>query len=166
METRPKLNLEPSKLDSLLASASMFVWIIMLCLTIYVLFKLPDTIPTHFNASGEPNDFGGKETILVLPFLATLVYWSLNILNKYPQFFNFSVTITPENAERQYTLATRMIRFLQLGLLIIFTFIILFTYLTAIKLTNGLGIWFLPIILALINIPIVITLIQSFKKQS
>jgi hypothetical protein len=100
-----------------------------------------------------------------LPILASLLYFGLTKLNQYPQSFNYIGTITVENAEKQYTIASRMLRFLKIALLLIFSHIILFTYLTTIGLTNGLGVVFLPFTLGIALIPIIFYIRQSIKSN-
>jgi uncharacterized membrane protein len=66
---------------------------------------LPETIPMHFNAAGQVNGWGPKESILAVPCVAIFVFLLLTIASRYPQYFNFPWRITEENAERQYRLA-------------------------------------------------------------
>jgi uncharacterized membrane protein len=163
METRPKIQIKLSKLDKSLKLLSTIVLVVMFCLAVFVYLKSPNIIPSHFNASGKPDDFSDKSVIFILLFIGIFIYFGFNQLVKFPHIFNYPVSITKNNAERQYELATRMIRFLQLAMLITFTVIILMTYLINIGISNGLGTWFLPLFLFVINIPVIITLIQSFK---
>jgi uncharacterized membrane protein len=163
METRPKIQIKLSKLDKSLKLLSTIVLVVMFCLAVFVYLKSPNIIPSHFNASGKPDDFSDKSVIFILLFIEIFIYFGFNQLVKFPHIFNYPVSITKNNAERQYELATRMIRFLQLAMLITFTVIILMTYLINIGISNGLGTWFLPLFLFVINIPVIITLIQSFK---
>ncbi len=164
MENRPKVNVSLSPLDKILESVGKLLIIIIWGLTLFVYFKLPTIIPTHFNAAGQPDGHGNKLTILILPIIATLLYFGLSKLNQFPQSFNYITTITEENAEKQFTIATRMLRILKISLLIIFSHIILFTYLTTIGITNGLGVGFLPFTLGLALIPIIFYIRQSFKS--
>ena len=166
METRPKIKLSLSPLDNKLELTSKVFLVVMWGLTLYTFLKLPTTIPTHFNASGQVDDYGNKLTLLILPILATIIYFGLTQLNKYPHIFNYMTKITEDNAQKQYTNATRMLRFLKLAILVIFSLIILFTYLTTNRATNGLGFWFLPLAVGLLLIPTIISIIQSFKSKN
>jgi uncharacterized membrane protein len=165
MEDRSTIKPGLSQIDKSLESISLVLLLIMLGLTVYSFIKSPAIVPSHFNASGHPDHYGNRTTILFLPILGIVLYLGLTWINKYPHLFNYIVTITRDNAERQYTLATRMIRFLKLVILIIVTLVILFTYLTAAGITNGLGTWFLPFVLVLTLIPTIILLTQSFKNR-
>jgi len=136
----------------------------MWVLTVYIFLKLPSTIPTHFNFSGQVDDYGNKHSFLILPILATIIYFGLTQLSKYPQIFNYLTKITDENASKQYTDSTRLLRFLKVIIVLTFSLIILFTYLTTIGVTNGLGSWFLPMMFGLFLIPTIISITQSLKK--
>jgi uncharacterized membrane protein len=166
METRPQIKLTSSKLDNLLELFGRLFVASMWLLTIYVFFKLPKVIPIHFGASGQPDRYGDKLILLSLPIIATILYFSLTWLIKYPHIFNYSTKITEANAEKQYSIATRMLRFIKISILIIFSLIILFVYLTTIGATNGLGIWYLPLTLCLILIPTIVSISESFKKKN
>ena len=166
METRPKINVSLSPLDKILESTGKLLIIIIWGLTLFVFLKLPTVIPTHFNASGQPDGFGNKLTILILPIIATLVYFGLTKLNQHPHTFNYISSITEDNAEKQYTIATRMLRVLKIALLIVFSHIILFTYFTTKGITNGLGIWFLPLILSIVLIPIIFYIFKLYKTKN
>ena len=166
METRPKIKLVLTPLDNKLELISKVFLVVMWGLTVYTFLKLPAIIPIHFNASGQVDNHGNKQTLLILPILATIIYFVLTQLNKYPHIFNYMTKITEDNAQKQYTIATRMLRFLKLAILVIFSLIILFTYLTTIRVTNGLGIWFLPLTFGLLLVPTIIGISQSFKKKN
>lgn len=166
MEIKPKIKLNLSALDHKLELTAKIFLFVMWGLTLYTFLKLPATIPVHFNASGQADNYGNKLTLLLLPILATIIYLGLTKLNKYPHIFNYVTKITEDNAQRQYAIATRMMRFLKLAILIIFSAIILFTYLTTIGVTNGLGIWFLPLTFGLLLVPVIISITQSLKKSN
>ena len=164
MEARPKIKLNLSQLDHRLELAAKIFLVVLWGLTVYTFFKLPATIPVHFNASGQADSYGNKLTLLILPVLATIIYFGLTQLNKYPHIFNYMTKITEDNAQRQYGIATRMLRFLKLAILIIFSAIILFTYLTTTGIANGLGVWFLPVTFVLLLVPTIVSISQSLKK--
>ena len=71
---------------------------------------LPDEIPIHFDMKGEPNNYGGRQTILILPIISFLLYVGMFLLNKVPHVFNYLVEITEENVYKQYKLATKLMR--------------------------------------------------------
>ncbi len=165
MEKRPKIKPEPTALDRLLEMAGYamlaFIWIV----TLYFYRKLPETIPTHFNATGTADDYGSKSSVFLLPVLGTVLFIGISILNRFPHIFNYPVKITPENALRQYTMATRMIRVLKLSVLIVFTLITWLTGHAAINQTGSIGAWLMPVILGLVFIPTGIFIYKAFQAR-
>ena len=163
MSERPKLKLELTTFDKTLEilgwTSILAIWV----LTISNYSNLPDTIPIHYNGAGQADGFGGKGNILTLPLIATVLFIGLTILNKFPHVFNYPTNITADNALRQYTNATRMIRYLKLIIVVIFGLIAFKTIQNANGQADGLGIWFLPMTLGLIFIPLIYFLVKSFK---
>ena len=162
---RPKIKLIPTTVDKL---AELLGWIMLLAiwgLTITHYSTLPDTIPTHFNGAGEPDGFGSKASIIGLPFIATLLFIGLTVLNRYPHIFNYPSPVTQNNALRLYTLATRMLRYLKLVLVLVFGGIEFMTIQNATGKAAGLGVWFLPLTLVLIFFPLIYFVIKSIQKN-
>lgn len=142
-------------------------WVILAVVWGFVSYSyssMPDTIPTHFNASGRPDGFGSKISIFLLPAIATVFYVGLTILNKYPHFFNYPREVTSENAMVLYRRATALIRYLKLGLVLLFGFI---TYKT-IRISSGsekdIGSWVLPVVL-LLSLSFIVYTIRAFTKN-
>ena len=166
METeRPKITLIPTTADKLV---ELLGWLILLTLwgwTFTHYSALPDTIPTHFNAAGEADGFGSKASIIGLPVIATLLFIGLTVLNRYPHIFNYPAAITQDNALRLYTLATRMLRYLKLVLVLVFGRIEFMTIQHATGKGAGLGVWFLPLTLVLIFIPLIYFVIKSLQAN-
>ncbi len=163
---RPRIQLIPTGLDKMLDSAGAILLAALWVITIYAFVKMPDIIPTHYNGAGTVDDYGSKITILILPVITTIIFFGLTWLNKYPHIFNYPTEINEDNAERMYTLATRMLRFLKLAIIIIFTEIVVSTFLITQGTIKKLGVWILPIELSIIAIPIIIVFIKSGKKGS
>lgn len=165
MEPRPKIKLTLSPLDKKLQTASILLLVIMWALSVYAYLRSPEIIPTHFDSTGRADDFGSKNTYLILAGVATIIYFGMTQLNKIPHKFNYLVKITLDNAEQQYILATRLFRFLIVAILLIFTLIILLTFLTTTGKINGPGSWFLPLSFALFLVPIFIWMGNSAKRR-
>lgn len=126
---------------------------------------LPETITTHFGGGGEPDGFGSKVTILGLPVVSTVLYLLLTLFCRYPHKMNYSVTITAENAERQYRIMTRMIRVLKVFVLLIFWVLDYKTVQIALGWPDILGKWFLFLLFALLFAPLFYFLIQLSKNS-
>ncbi len=164
-EERPKLKIQLTTTDQIF---ELLGWGVLLALWVWTgtsYSSLPDSIPTHFNAAGEADGFGKKASIIGLPLIATLLYIGLTLLNRYPHIFNFPTPITPDNALSQYTNATRMIRYLKLILVLVFAGISFQTTQQAKGTGEGLGLWFLPLTLVLVFMPLVYFVVKSFRTN-
>lgn len=162
--TRPKINLPTDGFDRAIQLIGGVLLILLIIHPLYHFMALPDSIPVHFNASGEPDRFGSKYTIWFMPILGIVLYIGLSIVTRYPHTYNYVVRITEENAKRQYFLATKLMRILNLQVVLIFFYINYGMIQTALGQSNGLGSLVFPII----TVPILGTLIwylyQSLKK--
>jgi uncharacterized membrane protein len=160
MGERPKLKLEPTKIDKTVEIMGWLLICAVWTLVINTYKSLPDIIPTHYNGAGLADGFGDKSMIFTLPLVATVLFVGLTILNKFPHIFNYPGDITKDNALRQYTNATRLIRYLKVIIVVIFGLISYQTINHANGQTEGLGLWFLPLTLGLIFIPTIYFLIK------
>ena len=165
MTQRPRLKLELTQADKTVEIIGWLLIFAVWSLTIINYQSLPDIIPTHYNGAGVADGFGDKWMILTLPLVATVLFVGLTILNKFPHIFNYPTEITAENALRQYTIATRLLRYLKVIIIVIFGLIAFQTIRHANGQTEGLGIWFLPLTIGLIFIPLIYFLIKSTKTK-
>jgi len=141
----------------------LLTWLWVLVFMIYS--SLPEIIPTHFNASGIADAHGSKSSIFILPIVGSAVFLLLTLINFFQQTFNYAVTITPENLERQQRNATRLIRSLKCVLL---TIVITLAYYTSKGATEGTVSsmsWVIPILIGLILSCIGYYLYKSFKMK-
>ncbi|MEI7828999.1 MAG: DUF1648 domain-containing protein [Prolixibacteraceae bacterium] len=165
MEERPKIKIKPTPFDKVLELFGLLSLALLWAITLINYAKLPDTIAVHFNAAGLPDSFGSKITLLILPILGTIIFLGLTVLIRFTYLFNYPTRITTENAESQYRIAARLIRYLKFALVLVFTFIVFKTIQTAEGKSDGLGFWFLPLTLGIIFVPLGYITIQSFKQK-
>jgi uncharacterized membrane protein len=163
--TRPKIRIELTTTDKAVEILGWFALLTIWVLTITSYSNLPDTMQIHYNGAGKADGFGSKINILMLPFIATILFVGMTIANKFPHVFNYPVKITEENAFRQYTNATRMMRFLKLILVVLFGLIAFKTIQSASGNSPGHGVWFLPLTMGLIFIPLTYFIIKSLKTK-
>ncbi len=166
MESRPDIQPGFTGIDRLLETVA-WLCIVALWLVVILFYEsLPEVIPTHFNAAGEVDDTGDKIVLLLMPVIGTLLFLGLTILSRYPRIFNFPVEINAENAFRQYTNAVRMLRYLKGMVALIFLWITAAVILKAGGQTSGgIGAWSLPLMLALILIPILYFVIKAIRQR-
>ena len=165
LQQRPRIQPVLSRTDIALEKTGIVLLLTMCCFALYGYMHLPVIIPVHFNAMGKADDYGHKATFLLLPAISALLYWGLTALNKYPHIFNYWVTITDENALYQYTIATRMIRYIKIIILFIFSVIMIFIYLATIGKANGLSRWFLPASIGLLLLPLLYAFVNRKDKS-
>ena len=165
MNDRPRIGIGLTTGDKILEIAGWVLVIFIWAMTILKYPSLPESIPMHFNASGQVDGYGGRGTILLLPVLSAILFGGLTILNKYPHIFNYPVPVTDENAERQYRYATRLIRYIKLILVLIFLCIEFQTIQTASGKSAGLWHWFLPVTMVLVFVPIVFFIFKAVRSK-
>lgn len=164
MGTRPKLKPELTLGDKFIELtgwlALVFLWII----TVFHYNSLPETIPTHFNAAGQTNAYGTKSTLFILPIIGTILFFGMSALSRFPHKFNYPVKITPENAIKQYTMATRLIRVLKLSTMILFTLIIWAMKQSALTGSDTLSVWLIIIVIMLEIVPTTYYIVKSIRS--
>lgn len=162
---RPRLDLEWNYLDYVLEAIAFTAAMSTPLIVLSYYPDLPETIAIHFNGLGEPDGWGGKGFLWLLPVLGLGIYALMTWLNQYPHTFNYPVKITEANAEWQYTLATRTIRFLKSIICLSFGLITWFMIQTATGAAQGLPAWLMILLLGGTLIPVFVLLFASTKKS-
>lgn len=165
MNKRPRIKPELNSIDKMLELAGLLM---LMGFSIYLLANysvLPETIPTHFNAAGEADGFGNKSSIFMLLAIATVFYIVLSVLNRYPHIYNYPIRITSENALRQYSHATRLIRWQKLGLILVFAAIGFQTIQISSGKADSLNYWFLPLSLAFLFVPLLVSIFRMVNDK-
>lgn len=88
--------------------------LVLIAITIWGFLAAPAIVPTHFNAPGQPDNYGGKASLILLPIIGIVLFILIAVLARYPHTYNFPWPITEENAPRQYLLARTFLRWLSL----------------------------------------------------
>ncbi|NIK77857.1 putative membrane protein [Paenibacillus castaneae] len=166
METRPVLVIPKSSTEKWLDYLSL---VILLYSIIYLILKwsnLPQTIPIHFNVSGEADGWGSKTTLIILPLFTLATYTGLNLLRKIkPDNFNYPVTITKQNAPFIYKTTFIMLSWVKLELVAMLGYVHWSFIQNAAGLSSGLGIWLLPVTL-IIFFSTIVHFILKIKKYA
>lgn len=82
--------------------------------------KLPDRVPTHFNAAGQANAWGEPTGMILMPAIAIGLYLLMSIVARFPDAFHYPVRVTPLNIERLQSITLDMIAWLKLELVCLF----------------------------------------------
>lgn len=83
--------------------------------------SLPETIPTHFNALGEADGWGPRSSVLILALVGVAMTLGLAWLSRFPNYFNYMVEVTEENAAQVYRAGEQMMVGVTLSVALIFT---------------------------------------------
>ena len=156
---RPRIQVPWEPIDIIVDLISISLLVLMLIYTAMHFGELTDTIPTHFNASGEADGYNSKNFIWMLPLIAIFTFGLLFYLNRLPHLHNHMVNITEENALKNYRFSTRVLRFTNVFTMIIFATV----QYTMVENGRGnpmnIGGWFLPAVIGFsIMLPIVIVI--------
>lgn len=166
MEKRPIIQISKTGWDKLLESAG-FVAVGAAWMLAFAWFSfLPETIPTHFNFSGDVDGYGGRGSLFLLPAISIVLYLGMYFLNKRPDIFNYPKKITEENAEEMYTIATKMIRVINFTIAIVFLAIEYISIDAAARNSSSIGAWVVLLIICVIFVPVVWYVSKMFKKTN
>jgi len=83
--------------------------------------KLPDRVPTHFDAAGRADAWGAPTGMILMPTMAIGLYVLMSIVARFPDAFHYPVRVTPFNIERLKSITLDMIAWLKLELVCLFT---------------------------------------------
>ncbi len=166
MNTRPIIKIKLTQVDKVLEVIGIFLLVMVWVITIINYFTSADTVAIHFNLSGEPDRYGSKRLMLFIPIIPTFLFIALTKLCKYPHLFNYTTYIKAANAENQYRIATRMLRLFKVAIVLIFAVEIFATLLVAVGIFNGLGIYFLPLTLLILAVPITYSFVAYSKSAT
>lgn len=82
--------------------------------------RLPDRIPTHFDATGKANGWGSPAALALLPIVAAGIYALISVVSMFPASFNYPVRVTAENRQRLQELTLDMVTWLKTELACLF----------------------------------------------
>lgn len=153
---RPRIKVPFETVDVIIEFISITLLILMWVYCIVNYMELPDTIATHFNGAGEPDGYGSRQTVWIIPIIATVMYIGFFILNKYPHMHNYMVNITEENALKNYKFSTRIVRVVNFLCVLLMTYITYMIVESAFGKQFNLGTWFVPLVIGVsIILPII-----------
>lgn len=166
MNERPKWLPEWTPIDKTVEILSWLFIVAMWGIVGTTFFSLPDTIPTHFNVEGKVDGYGGKYSILLFPVIITVVFYLLGAVSKRPWHFNFVVAPTPQNYQELYRLNIRSLRVIRLVVAVMSTYIAYAIVRGAKDGAYQLSFWALPVFVAGMIIPVIVTIVKSLKLKT
>lgn len=95
--------------------------------------SLPDSLPRHFGPDGQPDAYGSKGIIWVLPSVGFILFLTIGLISNVPGLINLPFRPKPEEMESNQLKYSRMIRILNVFM------VCLFAHLTYTTIQIGLG---------------------------
>lgn len=112
------------KINSILDIIIVVMIIVMLIATIVAWRGLPSEIPNHYDSMGNIKDYVSKNFIFFPSIIGSILGVVMLILSRFPKIHNYAWIITDKNREIQYAISTRMIRVLNIEMLLVFSYAI------------------------------------------
>jgi hypothetical protein len=162
---QPKIPVRLTKLDRIIEWAG---WVLVLTswiLTLKSYQHLPETIATHFDMNGQPDDYGSKKNLFILPTIGMLLYAGLFILSRKPHLFNFPTTITEANAADAYQSAARALRLTNLAAISGISYLVYVVCATGPESSKGPGLWFIILFEAALLLPVIWMISRQMKRK-
>ncbi len=103
--------------------AGLLAPLILLGTLVYILIvwhTLPEQIPTHYNAAGEIDGYGGRGTLLIMPIIGLVTDLAVALTARFPKSWNTGVRVTVLNRARVYRLVRDLIAELRLAMALLF----------------------------------------------
>jgi uncharacterized membrane protein len=147
---RPRIKLKKNSYDYIWEILGYLGALALILLPLYYYNKLPNEIPVHFGPGGEPDSYKSKNNIWVVSLLGIALFVALNIVNRFPHAFNYMVKITEENAEDEYQRTTRLIRYLNTIIVLMFLYICYTSIEIALGNAIKLNVFYMIVFIALI----------------
>jgi uncharacterized membrane protein len=116
--------------------------------------ELPDRVPRHYGALGDPNAWGGKSGLWALPVVAVGLYLLLTAASRYQRLINLPVRVDRDLPAVRKLLLTMAI-WMKATIMLMFAYISWAGINTALGRTQGLGRMFLPLFLAATFAPVI-----------
>lgn len=165
MNHRPKLKLKATRMQ---VALNVCAWLIFGGSIVYLIVKwgsLPDKVPMHFNGAGEVDRWGGKGGLLVLPVIGAALWFGCAVLEKFPHLHNY-MNLNERNAERQYRHSQWTLNVIKNEMIVVFALLIVEQVQVAAGRSESLGVWFLPVFLAVIFGTLAISVVKSFRFKN
>ena len=145
-----------SRVSTIISAIMLLTYIIVL---ISIWSRIPDTVPTHFNAAGVADSYGSKRNLVFEPVLAAFLLLFLSLMERIPAIWNFPVAVTEENRERLYKIAMIMMG----GIKVLITALLIDVGVSS--LVEGYPIWPMYMMLGVMMILIIVSTVQMVRAK-
>ncbi|UED80069.1 DUF1648 domain-containing protein [Lysinibacillus sp. CD3-6] len=160
---RPVIKLPKTRYEKILNVIGGGLFIVSIIFIISQWSALPEEIPAHFNGAGEVDRWGSKIELFILPGIGIFLWIFLGLIEKAPHMHNYPARLNEDNVQAFYLNSRKLCNEMKNFCLMLFAVISCEMVLVALGKTDGLGWWFLPLVLIGTGIPIAKGLIAASK---
>jgi hypothetical protein len=125
--------------------------------------QLPAQVPLHYGLLGNPDSWGPKETLLILPLVSLFSYAMFSYGQRHPERSNVPWKINDLNRAQIYSMVKQLLTWEKLAMVSLFSYLQVAGVMIAKKEMDGLGAWFGPITLLAVFGPIVLFIVSGKK---
>lgn len=163
-KTLKNLDIPRTKFENTYTLITTIIIAIIFIFIVFVWYKVPATIPTHYDALGRQDDEGSKWLVIVLPALGFCIVSIMNLFKKHPEWANYPKRINESNAAAFYLANRQLLTILNNGIIIFFSLIALDMILVALEWKETANVWYYTALLfILIIIPIFVAMFKIRK---
>lgn len=98
-------------------------------------------VPTHFDASGNPDSFEDRQMLIYLPILSLFLFAVMTLAEKYPKFINLPIKLTENGREFLHSNGWKFMRELKLCCMFMTAYISYWTYAVALGKAASMPVW-------------------------
>ncbi len=124
-KNRPRLKIPMTVMDKVSEAASALIVGLTTILFLFRFKSISSEVPMQYDLTGKVSRMGSRSELFLLLGVLIVLYFGLTLLQRYPHTYNYLVDITYDNARRQYSLAVRMMRWLKLMMVGLFSLLLL-----------------------------------------
>lgn len=163
---RPDITPARTRIEYVLDMIALLAVVFALAIVADAWEALPERVPRHFNAAGEPDAYGSKASVLIPALTALVLYVVLSLAQRVrPRRYNYPLRITEDNAAVQYRLARLYLAVTKAAVIILLASGTWLTIQVALGHRQGLGGWYLPAFLGTVTLTMVGYGIAAYRRR-
>jgi uncharacterized membrane protein len=162
---QPRIDIKPNTFDKKLIRVGWVLVITNFMIVIAFYFDLPDVVAIHFDLKGNPNGYGNKDNLLILPIINLGIYYLMTqVITKIkPWNYNYPTEVTESNAPKLYAMSIRMMIWLNLSIAFTFLYISIQVIALAYGAEKFTPSWFIAVLVGIITLLPLVFVFKMFK---
>jgi len=121
--------------------------------------KIPNVLPTHFEAAVEADSYGKKITLILMPILGYMILFAIIFFERFPNIWNFPVEVTDRNRNRLYMLSFQMMAVVKIMM------VVLFIYIGFLTIYYPMPIWPMYLIFGIMFGAIILSIVRMIRAK-